>query len=236
VYKQLAVDYKNPDVVYLSVGSIWATNGGVFKSTDGGKTWTKKNNGLRFPNATREFLINPKNSNELFLCSDLLFYRSTDGGESWIPFVNGFQSDSGYGPTSGLVIDTTHNRLFVCLRPTKGGGVYYCDLNGQSGTTITPREKYLHKSFVLNQNYPNPFNPLTEIRFSVPYDGKATLKVYNLIGQVVATLFDGEATAGEHSVTFNAISTDSREIPSGVYLYELKFGGMRLVHKMVLMR
>jgi hypothetical protein len=103
----------------------------------------------------------------------------------------------------------------------------------QGATSVRSSVVSIPAEFKLNQNYPNPFNPSTEIRFSVPNDGKATLKVYNLIGQVVATLLDGSVKAGEHSAKFD---TNTNEIPSGVYLYELRFEGMRLVNKMVLMK
>ena len=84
----------------------------------------------------------------------------------------------------------------------------------------------------LNQNYPNPFNPSTNIEFSVPKDGKAILKVHNLIGQEIATLFDGDATAGELvKVTF-----DASRLTSGVYFSRLESGGHVLVNRMLLMK
>jgi hypothetical protein len=70
--------------------------------------------------------------------------------------------------------------------------------------------------FALEQNYPNPFNPTTNIIYSVPVKSNVTLDVYNLIGQKVVTLFEGEVEAGKHSSQFNASS-----MSSGMYLFRL---------------
>ena len=70
--------------------------------------------------------------------------------------------------------------------------------------------------FALEQNYPNPFNPTTNIIYSVPVKSNVTLDVYNLIGQKVVTLFEGEVEAGKHSSQFNASS-----MSSGMYFFKL---------------
>ena len=88
------------------------------------------------------------------------------------------------------------------------------------------------KILSLGSNYPNPFNPSTSIEFSVPVDGRAALKVYNMLGQEVATLFDGVATAGKlMKVTF-----DASRLTSGVYFSRLESGGHALVTRMLLMK
>ena len=85
---------------------------------------------------------------------------------------------------------------------------------------------------LLSQNYPEPFNPSTMIQFTVPNDGRATLKVYNAIGQEVATLFSDEVAAGVvHQVQFNGSN-----LATGVYFSRLEFGGKMQVKKMLLLR
>jgi hypothetical protein len=82
----------------------------------------------------------------------------------------------------------------------------------------------------LGGNYPNPFNPTTNIQFSVPENGYASLKVYNMLGQEVATLFSGMATAGHYiPATFNA-----SRLASGIYFARLQFNGKSLVQRMLL--
>ena len=74
--------------------------------------------------------------------------------------------------------------------------------------------------FTLAQNYPNPFNPSTLIEFAVPQSGRAILKVYNLLGQEVATLFEGDAETGK---IYTALF-DASDLASGMYFYRLLAG------------
>ncbi len=84
----------------------------------------------------------------------------------------------------------------------------------------------------LSQNNPNPFNPSTQIQFTVPAKGHASLSVFNTLGQKVATLFEGEAEAGQiYETTFNATT-----LPSGLYFARFEFGGKHLVRKMLLVK
>jgi hypothetical protein len=86
--------------------------------------------------------------------------------------------------------------------------------------------------FVLAQNYPNPFNPSTLIEFVVPVSGHTTMKVYNVLGQEVATLFEGDAEADKINVArFNASN-----LPSGLYFYTLRSAGKVETKRMLLMK
>ncbi|MBX2991734.1 MAG: T9SS type A sorting domain-containing protein [Bacteroidetes bacterium] len=88
------------------------------------------------------------------------------------------------------------------------------------------------KVFALSQNYPNPFNPSTEIKFTVEVTGRATLDVYNSIGQKVATLFDGIAEAGQ----FNLVRFNATGLASGVYFYRLQSGQKSDLKKLMLLK
>lgn len=81
----------------------------------------------------------------------------------------------------------------------------------------------------LHQNFPNPFNPVTRIQYEVPYASDVNIKVYNILGQEIATLAQGLHSAGSYAVTFNASS-----LASGIYVYRLQTNNRILANKMVL--
>jgi PKD repeat protein len=83
----------------------------------------------------------------------------------------------------------------------------------------------------LQQNYPNPFNPSTTISYGVPEETHVTLKVFNLLGEEVATLVNGLQAPGAYHVRF-----DARGLPSGIYLYVVQAGEARVVRRFVLMK
>jgi hypothetical protein len=87
----------------------------------------------------------------------------------------------------------------------------------------------LPTTFKLDQNYPNPFNPSTVINFSLPKAGNVTLKVYNSIGQEVATLINGYKDAANYQVNF-----DASKLSSGVYFYSITSGNFTQTKKMML--
>jgi hypothetical protein len=109
------------------------------------------------------------------------------------------------------------------------GGKTTASIPGWSGVEEnTP----LPNVFKLFANYPNPFNPSTTIEFTVAKEGFATLKVFNILGQEVARLFEGVAKAGNKlSVNFNA-----SRLSSGVYIAQLDQNGMKAYQRMILMK
>ena len=86
-------------------------------------------------------------------------------------------------------------------------------------------------SFTLEQNYPNPFNPATVIRYSLPVTSRLTLKVYNLLGQEVATLVNEEMKPGSYAVTWSA-----NGMPSGMYFYRMSTTTFSQARKLLLLR
>ncbi len=85
--------------------------------------------------------------------------------------------------------------------------------------------------FELSQNYPNPFNPATTIKYKVPLKSFVTMKVYDILGNEIATLINEEKPAGSYEVKFNASS-----ITSGIYFYKLTLGSFTQVKKMILLK
>jgi len=85
--------------------------------------------------------------------------------------------------------------------------------------------------FSLEQNYPNPFNPTTTILYSIPTESRVTLKIYNMLGQEVATLVNQTMVAGRYTATFNASN-----LASGAYIYRIEAGSFVSNKKMILLK
>jgi Outer membrane protein Omp28/Secretion system C-terminal sorting domain len=95
----------------------------------------------------------------------------------------------------------------------------------------TDNRKSVSYDFNLKQNYPNPFNPTTMINYSISTSAFTTLKVYDVLGNEVATLVNGENSAGNHNVEFNA-----SKLSSGIYFYKLQSGSFVQTKKMMLLK
>ncbi|MBI5660706.1 MAG: T9SS type A sorting domain-containing protein [Ignavibacterium album] len=96
-------------------------------------------------------------------------------------------------------------------------------------------DRTLVTEFKLFDNYPNPFNPSTKISWQSPVSGWQTLKVYDVLGNEVATLVDEYREAGRYEVEFNAVETRRGvSLSSGIYFYRLTAGSFTEVRKMIL--
>lgn len=98
-------------------------------------------------------------------------------------------------------------------------------------TTVRRTNDIAPNKFTLDQNYPNPFNPSTTINFAIASRTNVTLKVYDLMGKEVATLVNGELTAGSYKATF-----DAQKLSSGMYFYTLTAGSFNVTKKMLLLK
>ena len=97
---------------------------------------------------------------------------------------------------------------------------------------VSDRGGKIPTSMVLEQNFPNPFNPTTSIGFSLEKKSDVSLTVFNILGQEIATLFDGVKEAGDHNVVW-----DASEVVSGIYFYKLSTAdGLSRTKKMVLLK
>ena len=98
-------------------------------------------------------------------------------------------------------------------------------------TDVKTENNKIPESFSLSQNYPNPFNPTTMIKYSIPKSGNVTLKIFNMLGQEVATLVNQEQNAGNYNISF-----DASHLASGVYMYRIQSGNFSLTKKMTLLK
>ena len=92
-------------------------------------------------------------------------------------------------------------------------------------------------TFVLHQNFPNPFNPSTTIEYALPIRKQISVKIYNIMGQLVRTLVDNQLqTAGTHKVMWDGKNENGVSVSSGTYIYTLEFGNFRKSNQMTLIK
>ncbi|HTY37636.1 MAG TPA: T9SS type A sorting domain-containing protein, partial [Bacteroidota bacterium] len=139
--------------------------------------------------------------------------------------VTEFEALTAYATKQQILVPKIEGRV-ICGSYMKGFHTVAANTNHGEVTDMTIPAK-----FALEQNYPNPFNPSTTIRYSVPAAGRVSLKIYNVIGQVVAELVSGEQGAGAHAIVWNAA-----QMPSGVYLMRLEAAGNVAVRKLQLLK
>jgi hypothetical protein len=111
---------------------------------------------------------------------------------------------------------------------------------------VRDEEQILPQGYFLSQNYPNPFNPATTIEYRLPERAHVRLEVFNVVGQRVAVLVDGEQEAGSHSAIFDGSGLarhtagrrldSSSGLASGVYFYRLRANEFVSMKKLLLLR
>ena len=236
-------------------GHLFAgTYGGIFRSTNNGENWTPINNGFTGPlilsfafganglafvggepayrsinngdqwttitefTGAHQFLVH--SSGYIFARTGGGVYRSTDNGDNWVPLPN-----SGLGDASiySLAIDPDG---YIYAGTQRG---VYRSIETTTSVKEIPGE--LPETFSLEQNYPNPFNPTTTIRFALSHPNFVSLKVYNTLGQEIASLVSKNLAAGRYEVNWNASG-----LASGVYLHRLQAGEFVETKKLTVLR
>ena len=215
---------------------IWAVgasdtgpNGYINRTTDGGSTWFRIA-GLDIPQLRSVKFYDNNIGWAVGWGTSTPIIKTTDGGANWFHQESGsvtalnsvfiIDSVTGWAVGNGAILNTTN------------GGVTFVE---QKEIDETPTAYYL------NQNYPNPFNPSTVIEYRIQQSGLTSLKVYDVLGNKVATLVDEYKPAGTYEVEFN-ISSISGSVSakggyaSGVYFYQLRFDSFVDTKKMILMK
>lgn len=139
---------------------------------------------------------------------------SSDVSVKFSPLQEGLQA----GTLSIACNDANENPLVIRM---SGIGISF-------STGVKDRLSPIAAAYRLEQNYPNPFNPATTIRFESPITGQAKLGIYNLRGELVRTLVEGEIAAGYHQVTF-----DANGLASGIYFCRFEAGFFTATRKLV---
>ena len=150
---------------------------------------------------------------------DSIINLSNSPGDDYKPVISFYHSDTTY-----LAIFWTHEengKKDIWMAKT----IYKIDI----GAVKEPAQSL--DNFSLEQNYPNPFNPVTTINYTIAAKELVSIKVYDVLGNEIATLVNEEKPAGNYSVNFNA-----SKLSSGVYFYRMQAGGFVETKKLILMK
>ena len=196
-------------------GMSGSSGGNIVKTTDGGATWTSVTppvgqtafaviNMLGMKDGSNVIRMSIVDATPVYFC-----YKTTDFGTSWTQEVLPAE-----GSANGI-----QQMQFVNGNLGFSGGLAGTILKFSVPTAINQENNLTPKDYSVSQNFPNPFNPSTIIKYQVPQISFVSLKVYNSLGQEIATLVNGMINAGTHDVQFNASN-----LSSGIYFYVIKAG------------
>jgi hypothetical protein len=188
----------------------------ILLSTDNGTSWTTINSGLVAGvyglawSGTNIFASTASG------CDGGRVYLLTDQGTSWDTFDTGLRTSYVFslGINGGYLFAGTYGG--EGLAGDTGSGVWRRPLSEMITSVNDFSANELPATFALEQNYPNPFNPNTTIRYALPTTSRIRLRIFNVLGQVVADLVSAEQPAGWNQVVWNA------KISSGIYFYRIE--------------
>jgi hypothetical protein len=231
---------------------------GIYKSNDNGATWNICNNGLTTANIYK-LSISPNDDIYLGTVNGGAF-RSTDEGNSWMQIgltgyevrcfafaPNGaifsgtndgvFKSTDNGGSWTHLSSSGLNNPYVHCLFFNYAGylfagtGISLCRSVEPVITSVDDSFSEVPQSFLLLQNYPNPFNPSTRIQYAIGSRQFVTLKIYDILGNEIATLVDEEKPAGSYEFEFNLPA--DRQGPSSINHQLSPVSSFQLVRNLV---
>lgn len=173
-------------------------------------------------------ITDPVFQNHIYVGNDLGVYLSTNAGASWSAFQSGISD-------AAIVMELSISESNKKIRAvTHGKGIFerylYSTTVGVNNISSTP------DNFRLNQNYPNPFNPSTKIEYSLGSRSNVKLSVYNSLGKLVKTLFEGQQGAGSYSVTWTGTDNNGAALSSGIYFYKITADNFIQSKKMLLLK
>ncbi|HSR17451.1 MAG TPA: YCF48-related protein, partial [Ignavibacteriaceae bacterium] len=243
-------------VCFIDPNTGWAAgnNGTIIKTTDGGSTWNPQTSGTT-ENLYDVCFVNSDIGFATYRYDESIL-STTNGGATWnsqdiydgyyskVSFISNSEgvmvyyygilhtSDGGvnWDPQKIGTINTLNavskagNRWIVV-------GDYGTILKSSFGEVGVRDKNEIPAVFSMQQNYPNPFNPGTKIIYSIPQASFVTLKIYDILGNEVATLVNEEKSLGNYEADFNAAN-----FSAGVYFYKLQAGNFVQTKKMILLK
>ena len=217
------VDFTDLFVGYASA-RVWDGRGAIAKTTDSGNNWVTTF--FNSPLWSIDFPIS--NASQIgYAVGDLgIILKTYDAGTSWQSQQSG----------TALKLNKIYFKDLDTGYAVGENGTLLKTISGGEPVTKVKDKNVSINEFTLHQNYPNPFNPTTTIRYQIPLPGGAgggltALKVYDILGNEIATLINEEKLPGEYEIHF-----DAGQLPSGVYLYRLSAGSFARTRKMILLK
>lgn len=192
--------------------------GRIYRTTNGGEVWILQQ-GVPTRSSLNAVAFSGRDSGWVAGARGTIL-RTTDGGATWGYMVSGTTQD-----LHTIAVVNGQTQLIA------GNAGTLLKSPGSSVTAVRERRADPVGGFMLAQNFPNPFNPTTTIRFALPARMRVKLTVFNVLGQQVAVLQDGEQDAGDHSVQF-----DAGGFSSGVYFYRLQGGNFTETRRLLVLR
>ena len=187
------------------------------KTTNAGVSWS--NDTLSF--SCLSFAIDFRTYNEGWSASGYQFLTTTNRGELWIEFAT---------PDSAVIYDLQFTDARNGYAVGQDGVILKFD-----PTLVGAKDNLIPiNDFILYQNYPNPFNPFTKIGFEIADRGFVSLKIYDVLGNEVATLVHEEKLSGKYEVDFNMDQINS--FSSGVFFYQLRSEKFTITKKMIYLK
>ncbi len=185
--------------------SRFANGGGLYHLSQNGEEWNIADSSF----IGRSIFAFKSSGKNIFTATDTGVFRSTDYGSTWDDISSGIKNIyvSSLFKTGNFLFANTIN------------GIWKRPLSEITAVDDEKNSEKIPNKFSLCQNYPNPFNPVTHINYSIPISSNLSLKVFNILGEEVTTLFEGFQRAGNHTITFNGTG-----LASGIYFYTLKAG------------
>lgn len=213
IYWAIHIDEKDTNKLFSS-----GYTSGVFKSTDGGKTWMSKNAGFKLSKSSYTFQTMLKNGN---------YYSYVINGDDVYESINDedWKELNINDMVAGCIL-ANNGKLYI---GASGLHVYTV------ATTIINKD-IIPSSFQLFPNYPNPFNPSTQIKYLVSENESLALIIYNMLGEAVITLADKIHQPGEYELTWNGKNEFQQNVSSGVYIAVLSSSSKKLIISMILIK
>lgn len=193
-------------------GTVFAggDQGRVCRSTNDGRTWTRITT-VDYSGSVMSLIVRPAGVIFAAVYSQGIIYSQNDGTTWRIQVLPDNFIRSLLWTDTGEMLAGTHEGLF---RSTDSGATWSASNDGLTG--VAEHQTFTLRSYSLLQNYPNPFNPSTTLSYGLPTRSHVQLRVYNVLGQIVAELVNAEQEAGWNEVRWNATVT------SGLYFCRLE--------------